>query len=284
MKNIGVNTFGLKQQIVRDFDETFSALKEMGFASIEPLVVFPQAMGMEPEAVAQGFRQSGMDGVYWVDPYASQRIARLRQMGFAVDGAHLGLVGIVPGGLADVLPYATAFAKENTLSYLVYSPQKKTIDEIRPHINTIRDGVENLKAQGVDLLFHCHYHEFAEDQGSCVFDYLLEEIPELQIQLDVGWVHYAGVDVISLMQKYGRRIVSVHFKDYLLGPDSKPLFSAIGEGCIPLSNILAQAAGCPLAENGLIIDQDSSTGDMLQDLRNGFLNIQKTMKEQDYGK
>ncbi len=277
MKQLGVNCFGLNPLIHQDFEGTFAKLKEIGFTHIEPMVVFPAAQGADPSMIAARLKMAGQDGVFWVDTIAKERIARLREMGFIVEGVHLGLVAMVPGGLRAILPYAAKFAAENGLHYVIHSPQKQTIKDMQPEAEAFREGIDLLKKEGIELMFHCHYQEFSQDEGDTPFDYLLRTVPDLRVELDVGWVQYAGVDVLKVMDDYHDRIAIVHFKDIVEGAAQKGpkgIFTAIGEGSLPLPEILRKAERMQLSYGGLVIDQDASLGDMMEDMKKGFENIQ----------
>lgn len=276
-KQVGVNCFGLNTLLHNDFEGTFQKLREIGFTSVEPLVVFPQAIGMPAEMIGQRLKMAGQDGAFWEESLAKERIAYLRSLGFEVPGIHLGLAGMARGGVEAVLPFAAQFATENGIEYIVHSPQKRTLKEIEPDVRTFRKWIPILKEQGTELIFHCHYHEFEEDQGDTPFAYVMREVPDLRVELDVGWVCYAGVDVIKVMEEYKERIAIVHLKDIVedaaqKGP--KDIFTAIGEGSIPLREILEKAQELPLSYTGLVIDQDASFGDMLEELERGYQNIQ----------
>lgn len=276
-RQAGINCFGLNAVLHKDFEGTFQKLREIGFTSAEPLVVFPQAIGMPADMIAQRLKMAGQDGAFWVDSLAKERIAYLRSLGFAVPGIHLGLAGMARGGVEAVLPYAAKFAAENDIAYIVHSPQKKTLKEIEPDVQTFRKWIPLLKEQGTELLFHCHYHEFEKDQGDTPFAHVMREVPDLRVELDVGWVCYAGVDVLEVMDEYKDRIAIVHLKDIVenaaaTGP--RDIFTAIGEGCIPLREIIEKADRLPLSYTGLVIDQDASRGDMMEELERGFANIQ----------
>src|SRR5690606_38754836 len=60
-------------------------------------------------------------------------------------------------------------------------------------------------------------------------------------ELDVAWAAHAGVDVPALIEQYGDRIELLHIKDATnLGGD-RPTFTNLGEGEVPLQEILAAA-------------------------------------------
>src|SRR5699024_1032014 len=70
-----------------------------------------------------------------------------------------------------------------------------------------------------------------------------ETDPEyVTFQLDVAWASHAGEDVPALLQKYGDRIELLHIKDATqLGEDDGPSFRNLGEGDVPLQEILTVA-------------------------------------------
>ncbi|HHV12612.1 MAG TPA: hypothetical protein GXX75_20260 [Clostridiales bacterium] len=47
----------------------------------------------------------------------------------------------------------------------------------------------------------------------------------------------------------------------------------MGEGSIPLKEIMEEAKNCSLSEYAIIIDQDDSLGDMMADLATGVAKI-----------
>ena len=278
---IGINSFGLNALFHQDFEGTCAELKSIGFSSIEPMIVFPKAMNHEPDMMLKRLAMAGKDGAFWTESLAKERIAQLRASGFSVQGAHLGLINLVPGGLEALLPFAAEFASENRLSYMVHSPQKKRLKEIEADIQAFKKGLPLLKEQGTELLFHCHYHEFADDQSDTPFAYLLRQVPELRLELDVGWVQYSGLNVLRLMEEYRDRIAIIHFKDILpQAPemDHDQICTAIGEGCLPLKEIIAMSNDLSLSYTGYVIDQDTSNGDMMDDLIRGYRNIRTLAK------
>ena len=277
MREIGVNTFGLSALMGQDFTGTFEEIRRIGFDSVEPLIVFSGAMGMDPDALAAGLKQGGQHA-FWVDRQGAGHIDQLRKMGLDVHGAHLGLVGILPDGLKSVLPFLGPFARENGLKYYVHSPQKETIQAVQTDARAFRQAIEELKEYGVEMLFHCHYNEFIDDHGENVFAYLLREIPELRVELDVGWVQYAGVDAVQLIGQYADRIAVIHFKDFADSGKDKD-FCAIGDGKLPLKEIMNAARKLKLSCSGYVIDQDASSGDMMEDLRTGYQNIRRWEEE-----
>ncbi|MCB7135736.1 TIM barrel protein [Cellulosimicrobium marinum] len=112
-----------------------------------------------------------------------------------------------------------------------------------------RLGQRSVEA-GVGKFFgHNHDNEFRttyEHEGETLsaWEILVRETnPEyVTFQLDVAWAAHAGVDVVELMQEYGDRIELLHVKDATnVGGEGRPTFTNLGDGEVPLQDILAEA-------------------------------------------
>lgn len=275
----GVNTFGVRHLMQKDFDSTITSLKEIGVEVLEIMLILC-GNGPEEEAVIQEkLRSYHLDGLMWTESVARQRIAAIRQAGMQVYGAHLANpMDMEPDEVPKLARSIIRFAKENNLTYFVFSPMVGEIDKIKRTARALESLIPMLKEESIDILFHNHETELAPDGDTCVFDYLMDTVPDLKVQLDVGWVQFAGVDPLALMEKYKDRIAVLHFKD--IAPDAckenrDTCFTAIGEGSIPLKEIIAYAQHLNLLPAESVIDQDNSNGDMLEDIRKGIENIDR---------
>lgn len=274
---IGINSFGLNKVLSQNFTAGVLSLKEAGISHLEPLIVFDFGRGLTASALCAGLRRAGKDGGMWPVTLAAERIEFLRRNGIAVYGAQISLVDQVPGGLTVQLEQLAAFAAQQELRYYVYSPKNGRLSDAAGEAEIFRKAIDALRPQGVELYFHAHYNEFQKENGDTVFDYLLREVPDLPIELDVGWAQYAGRDPIRCMEQYRDHIGLLHLKDLPTGadPQNDPAhaFCAIGAGTLPLEAVLREAHRCPLKPYGMIIDQDNSAGDYLEDCRVGVRNI-----------
>lgn len=276
--NIGVNFFGPKRRLYQDFDGTLETLKQSGITSAEVCIAFegngepPKELNLQipPEIIRQ------MSGGIWNLEVAAERLAAVRAHGIPVVSAHVMLgFSFTPESLLAQLPTLIEFGQDNQLSYYVLSPMKG-IDDIKPYVPALREVSDALAQAGITLLLHNHEMECMEQDGTTALDYLMEQCPALGLELDVGWAQFAGADPVAIMDKYRDRIPLLHFKD--IRSDASPAtrdtcFTAIGEGSIPLRAIMAEAKHCAIVEHGLIIDQDDSPTDILEDLALGAQNI-----------
>src|SRR5690606_22042740 len=60
-------------------------------------------------------------------------------------------------------------------------------------------------------------------------------------ELDVAWAARAGVDVPALIEQYGDRIELLHIKDATKLGGNGPTFTNLGEGAVPLLEVVAAA-------------------------------------------
>lgn len=276
--NIGVNFFGPKRKLYHDFHGTLESLKQKSITSAEICVAFagngepPKELNLQiPEEIIRE-----MSGGIWPLEMAAERLAAVRAHGLTVLSCHM-MMGFqtTPEQLTGMLPTLLEFGTANQISYYVFSPMKG-LSEIKPMIPAIQKVSDALAEAGITLLLHNHEMECTPVDGITALDYVLEQCPNLGLELDVGWAQFAGADPVALMQKYHDRLPLLHFKDVradACAANRDTCFTAIGEGSIPLRGIMAAAKDCAIVEHGLIIDQDDSPTDILEDLARGAENI-----------
>ncbi|WP_251840720.1 ThuA domain-containing protein [Oceanitalea stevensii] len=110
-------------------------------------------------------------------------------------------------------------------------------------------GRASVEADIGKFFGHNHATEFTtvyEHGGEemSAWEILVEETDPRYVtfQLDVAWATHAGVDVPALIEEYGDRIELLHIKDATgLGEEDGPNFTNLGEGDVPLQDILAAA-------------------------------------------
>ena len=61
--------------------------------------------------------------------------------------------------------------------------------------------------------FHNHNKEFNAFNNATFWDYIASNTPKtMPLQLDIGWVNYAGKDPIYFIKKYPKRTLATHIK------------------------------------------------------------------------
>lgn len=82
-------------------------------------------------------------------------------------------------------------------------------------------AAEKMRDLGAKLLYHNHCFEFDKLDGKDVIERILEDFPEdsIDFTLDLGWVAFAGKDVVELINTLKGRLSRIHLKDYADKPE-----------------------------------------------------------------
>ena len=276
--NIGVNFFGPKKKMYYDFDGTIDKLLSSGINTGE-LCIAMGSGGEDSEEFkkireTEGFK--AMSGGIWAFDVAEEKLKKVREKGMVVVSAHLMMgIGPSPETMASNLEKVSNFGVNNNIKYFVISLMKN-LAEMKSYVTVLNQYCEVLGNEGIEFAYHNHEIECMEEFGTTALDFLMENCPKLKLELDVGWAKFAKTCPIEWMKKYRDRLVLLHLKD--IKADATPetrdtSFTAVGEGSIPLKEIMVFAKNCPIHEYGVIIDQDDSITDILDDLAIGAKNI-----------
>ena len=219
-----------------DIRSTFRALKEMGYDSVQ----------------VSGF------------PYNAAEVRS------AADefGLHIGLTHTAPADIinktdevienhkilgADVVGVGGAFG--------IYVDKETGRIKIEEFMKDMAPAVEKLEAAGLRFAFHNHFKEFEDYGGYNIMDLLFEKTNWL-FTFDTGWAHYAGTDVLALIEKYKDRLQYVHLKDFRKaeteGESPSSLIAPLYSGAVPVNEIIKK-----LIEVGTVkvayVEQDNAS-------------------------
>ena len=89
----------------------------------------------------------------------------------------------------------------------------KSPDGLDTYIAELRAMQETLAPLGQKLCFHPVSGDFTAIPGVNAVEYLLQNMPELEICLDLYHLNRNCTDMPGFIRRYGNRICMVHFKD-----------------------------------------------------------------------
>lgn len=280
---IATQGFGLKEEFNADLTGTIRTLHNIGFQAIEPLILFREKQGNMPRNT-------------WAFDTMKTAWETMRELNMSIPSAHIGAgfgwfimpVGIVVEnilmihesyGIRDFVlsaPFGSA-----SLAKRWAKLAKKISNAVTPY--------------GCRILYHNHDSEFYtvsnRRNGEKAMDvFLTHTSPDVMLQVDIGWAGVVG-DERKIMKRYADRIVSIHLKDfyqqYRNGYTHKNMpveaFAPIGEGAIRTKEILNMVESLPHFAGNIIIDQDKSSGAMLDALKTGLENILDMLEESKAG-
>lgn len=212
-------------------------------------------MGKDPKATLKAVADLGYKYIEAVD-YKDGKFYNMTPAEFKSYTKSLGIIpisvhmGSMTTSNADVL---IADVKAAGFKYFIapVPPMGMFNYDAKTKKLTMTDDVERLAgvldtiarkadAAGLKFLYHNHAFEFEKNsKGIIPITYLLEHLDSkyVNFQMDLYWVTKAGVDPVSLFQKYPGRFKIWHVKDM----DDQGRFAPVGKGSIDFGRILKNA-------------------------------------------
>lgn len=271
---LGVNTYGLCKELTEDFAGTFNRLHEIGFQAIEALVVPEEKQGERPMN-------------WWALETLMRAKQQVDELGMQIPSLH-----IFAGHGEEIMPmqelqeYILKVHEMTGVKVFVISGMFSTITGAEKWGEVFGKTIDIIRPYGCQVIYHNHNHELVEveikGRKKMLLDYFFELVgSDLPLQLDIGWARYAS-DEMELARKYANRILEIHCKDfYAEGVEKKyaehgipaHVFAPIGEGVVKTKEILDMQEKFSQYNGTIIIDQDLSGGNMMNDLAIGFRNL-----------
>lgn len=187
--HVGIQLYGVRNAMERDFEGTLKAIADMGYEYVE----FAGYYGHTAEEIK----------------------AILDKYGLKCISAHQAL------DFYDEDPDAAAeFLKAFGVKYSVipwYGKEKLAgTDEWEASAARFKKVGAVLKAHGMKLGYHNHDFEFEKHEGKYLHDYIFDEVGDLiDPELDTCWVHYAGINPADKIREFAGRVEIVHLKDFV---------------------------------------------------------------------
>jgi sugar phosphate isomerase/epimerase len=134
-----------------------------------------------------------------------------------------------------------------------------------------------LAENGQVLTYHNHAHEFYKSGGRPLLERIYAETDPayLQAELDVHWVQRGGGNPVEWVKKMAGRQPLIHLKDYKVDRHGEAQFAELGNGTLPLPEIVqaAEAGGC----RWYIVEQDVCPGSPFDSIAASFAYIKANL-------
>jgi|SRR5579872_1650295 len=187
----------------------------------------------------------------------------------------------------DKIPAAIDSAKQHGFQYVVcpyVAPKDRGgVEVVRKLADSLNSAGELAHKAGMNLCYHNHAFDFQPiGNGKTLLDVLLETAnPKyVGLELDIMWAQVAGVDPVSVLQKYGHRVELMHLKDVAPGTAQRynegiprNAFREVGNGVIKIQPVLKAAAQAGVKH--YFVEQDQTPGDPIDSLRQSFQYLEK---------
>jgi sugar phosphate isomerase/epimerase len=226
MTGIALQLYSVRRTAADDFEATLRAAAGFGYEGVE---IF-DLHGHEPATVAGWLEQLGLVAV--------SRHARLEE---------------IETRLPELAAEAAVIGWKRLVVSWVDPAELDTAMLAR-----IATAASAVAAQGFELGYHNHDAEV--EQG------FLERLPPtVFLELDAGWVWYAGVDPVSLL---GRGPL-LHVKDFRVRGERS--YCPVGDGAVGYERVIPAAVRAGV--EWLIVEQDETEGSELDDARRSLAAV-----------
>ncbi len=270
---IGINVMSSIKEMREDFEGIASKLKSWGCDYFEVM----SDWGARQETVDYYAQFTGES--HWDRENTLKRLGYLRSIGMDIKGMF-----VFDELLEEQAKDLGIYCRDNCIGYVVLSfLGYGTVEEIYEKIGLIKTVSAVLKDYGVRLYLHNHEHDMnrvtdRDGREKAMIDVFLEHLSpeELMLEVDTGWLIYAGIDPAVYVAEHEDRIAILHLKDIV--PDFKTrdrdkIFVACGKGVTDFKALFNALSPKKRDEILYVIDQDNSQGSILDDLRDGIVYL-----------
>ena len=100
------------------------------------------------------------------------------------------------------------------IPHLKPDQRPKDFDGWQAFGQTLAQLCSSVVDAGLTFGWHNHDFEFLPcTNGRYPIEAIMEASPDIMLELDLAWVHVAGLDPVDWLQTYSRRLVAAHVKD-----------------------------------------------------------------------
>jgi len=190
------------------------------------------------EATLEGVAKMGYEGVELAGPHgraAAEWVKLLKGNGLVAPSAHTGLDSLMPGKLQATLDFYGEIGSKNLLIGGVGGEYAASAEGFKRAAGILNQAAETAGKAGFRVGYHNHDFEFKPVDGVLPFDVLAQNLgPNLLLEMDLGWVCYAGEDPVKWLQKYPGRSAFVHVKAH----SSKSRTAVLGQDEVDWPRVL----------------------------------------------
>lgn len=228
---MAIQLYSFHQDLERDLPGTLARIKALGFDKVETYPV--------------------------KDTSAGQLRAALDATGLKAVSAHLPWDRIktdLPGVIADAKALGVEqFGPGSINLFDGRGFRNMSLADAEEAGKALKAACAAASAAGLRVFIHTHGNEFARIGGVSPLDRMLQTSGNcFDIEADITWVKMGGEDPAPFIDRYGRKVTSLHLKDVSLaaigkepGGTSPDSFPILGQGSVDWPAVMraARAAG-----------------------------------------
>ncbi len=176
--------------------------------------------------------------------------------------------------LSDVIADLTTLGCEHAVIPVV-GEEWRDVAKARQLGQILNEWGARLQDEGLRLSYHNHAFEFEPVDGSTLFAAIVESTDSslVNLEVDLGWVEYAGVDAASVVRRLPGRVPLVHVKDMTAGPEH--VDAPFSEGAIAWDPIFA---ACREAGVEWYISEQDRPQDPIANVETSLKNLERVLR------
>jgi sugar phosphate isomerase/epimerase len=247
----GCQIFGVRHQLVADFDGTLKQLYDAGYRVIE--YCSPPGFTWDKAGLGTLTKLT-----------AKETRSRIEAAGLRAVSCHYQYPE-----LKKHLDERIEFAKELGLEHMVVATmgRPETLDGWMERADDLNRFGEKVKQAGMQLGFHNHGQEWRKIDGVLIFDALTKRFdPKL-----VNWQYHlqnpaSGGNPADVLERYAGRVLSLHIMDYSAVADEGAV--PVGQGTLDWKKLFTAAKACGVKYYFVEMDMDAikASGHFLKSL------------------
>ncbi len=231
MRTISVQLWSLRNETQKNFVTTLEKLAKIGFKAVEPA----------------GFGEFS----------AKEFKSLCDDLGLAIPSSHSPWA--MAGDVHEVMQQAHDLGLNKVA--IGYGPDDfANLDAIKRIVEKTHNLLDVLTPNGFEIFQHNHAFEFERIDGKLKYDYYLEQVPAVKLELDTYWAaNFGEEDPVAMIERYKDRLILAHIKDGSLKRDVAHV--AVGEGCMDIPSVVA---ALPSSVDTLVIELDACDTDIFE--------------------
>ena len=174
---------------------------------------------------------------------ARQLKSQLEDCGFTMPTCHIGIEQLEQSQ-KEVVMLANTLGIEKIFVPAIAEKERTTnADDWKSLAGRLQKLNQSYSNEGLTVGWHNHAFEFnATDNGELPLDILMENAPDIELELDLAWAVIGKQDPLALLDKYGKRIVAAHIKDLAASGEctDEDGWADVGHGTMDWSGLHAE--------------------------------------------
>ena len=203
----GIQMYSLRDLTDKDLDAALAAVAKMGYKQVE----FAGFFGHSAEEIS----------------------AMLKKYDLEIIGTHSGWEDL-RDNFEETVKFHHAIGNKR---YIIPGADLSTREKLDAFIDFINDVGPRIRAEGIEIGYHNHAHEFQPTAEGVYIHSELEKRTDVFFELDTYWAFVAGLDPVKELERLGSRVRMIHLKDGT--PDGNGL--SLGSGEAPVAAVRAKA-------------------------------------------